>query len=58
MFYKKVIKFARQKLNISAKTRGFISKYLRHKDNSPYSDERFIGYEAFIANYVDKYKKM
>lgn len=58
MFYKKVVKFTRQKLNIYAKTKGFILKFLRHKDNSLYSDERFIGYEAFIANYVDKYKKM
>ncbi len=56
MLYKKIIKFAGQKLNIFAKTKKFILKYLRYKDDSPYSDERFIGYEAFIANYVDKYK--
>jgi hypothetical protein len=48
----------KQKLNIFIKLKRFMLKLLGYKkvDNF-YSEDKFIGYEAFTSNYQDEYKK-
>ncbi|MBE0427082.1 MAG: hypothetical protein IBX72_10630 [Nitrospirae bacterium] len=48
----------KQRLNIFAKLKGFMLKFARRKKVDPfYSEDKFIGYEAFTSNYHDEYKK-
>ncbi len=56
MFYKKLIK---QKKNTFIRLKGYTLKLLKYRKNdNSYSDYRFVGYEAFTANYLDEYKKI
>ena len=47
----------KQKFNILTKFKEIVSKFVRcKKTDNLYSEDKFIGYEAFTVNYQDELK--